>query len=87
MGKERPTFGEAVTPWEANIYVDGVHTCGATLVDPRWLLTHSSCAEATMPEATSVPQKYAVARLGAYLDNPKLNFLAGHEQVLDKALF
>ena len=40
-----------------------------------------------MPEATSVPQKYAVARLGAYLDNPKLNFLAGHEQVLDKALF
>ena len=34
-----------------------------------------------MPEASSIPQKYAVARLGAYLDSPKLNFLSGHEQV------
>ena len=82
MGKETPTFGEGATPWTAGIYIEGVYTCGATLVNPRWLLTHRSCAQATMPEASSVPQKYATARLGANLDNPTLHFLSGHEQVI-----
>ena len=88
MGEDTPTFGPGVTPWKAEIYVEGVHTCGASLVNPRWLLTHSSCAEATLPFKSNgleaVPQKYSVARLGAYRDNgPDLNFLSGHEQVLD----
>jgi hypothetical protein len=82
MGKETPTFGEGATPWHAGIYREGVYTCGATLVNPRWLLTHRSCAEASMPQAFGQPQKYTVARLGAYLDNPDLNFLAGHEQAI-----
>jgi hypothetical protein len=81
MGKETPTFGEGSTPWTAGIYIEGAYTCGATLVNPQWLLTHRSCAQEAMPQ-DGVPEKFAVARLGAYLDNPELNFLSGHEQVI-----
>ena len=51
------------------------------MVNPQWLLTHRSCAQEAMPQ-DGVPEKFAVARLGAYLDNPTLNFLSGHEQVM-----
>ena len=61
--------------------ISGAYTCGATLVNPQWLLTHRSCAQEAMPQ-DGVPEKFAVARLGAYLDNPTLNFLSGHEQVM-----
>ena len=63
--------------------ISGAYTCGATLVNPQWLLTHRSCAQEAMPQ-DGVPEKFAVARLGAYLDNPTLNFLSGHEQVMIK---
>ena len=65
------------------IIITGAYTCGATLVNPQWLLTHRSCAQEAMPQ-DGVPEKFAVARLGAYLDNPTLNFLSGHEQVIIK---
>jgi len=76
MGTDTPTFGEGVTPWKADIYVEGVYTCGATLINAKWLLTHADCAQATMGG------KYVVARFGAYHDLEKLKFLAGHEQVV-----
>ena len=79
--EEPPVFGEGVAPWKADIYVEGKRQCSASLFSPNWLITHRACARALLPDTSSVPSLYTVARFGNYYDLNTFNFLAGHEQV------
>ena len=32
-----------IYPWNVAVYIDGVYSCTASLIDTEWVLTHSSC--------------------------------------------
>ncbi|XP_042214563.1 serine protease nudel-like isoform X2 [Homarus americanus] len=54
LDKNTPVWMQGGVPWAGSVYVDGVYTCGSTLVHPYWVLTSSTCMKGVNLSSSSV---------------------------------